>query len=99
MSRRDEKRPDSRPRPNHGPDGLPAVMKTGPAAATASRFAEITDEPGLGASDRRETEEHADMGGQPQTPRMGDSLSVDEKEIGLSAECGKNIQNDGPFPE
>lgn len=99
MSRRNEKRPDSRPGSEDGTQRLPLEPEPGAAAAFAAGFAEFADEPGLGATDGWDAKQDAYVGGYAKAPGMGDTLPVDEYEVGLPAERGDGFQDGGAFPE
>lgn len=99
MSRGYEKGADPRPGPDDGPDGPPVEPEAAAAAAPGTGLPEFADEPRLGAADRGDVEQDADMRGDAQPPRVGDPLPVDEEEIGRAAERRDGGQDDGTLPE
>ena len=70
------------PGADHAADALMVYMKRTDRAPHRCRFPELTDQSAFSAAYRRQTGEDSDMTGDPETARMGDALTVTDKDVG-----------------
>ena len=79
-------------RPNDGTDGFSMVYEGDMAAALNIRFLKLPAQSGFGASDGWKINNQPDMAGYSQTTRMGDPLTVKNKQIRISTKPIKGIE-------
>jgi hypothetical protein len=78
---------------------FPVVVKVLNRTLFQSGISMDTAQPALGAAYRWPIDYDADMGGDTHSSRMGDSLAIEDEQIGLNGKLGHRFQNDWALPE
>ncbi len=99
MADRDVERTDAIASPEHGSDRLTVKQQTRPLTPSRTGLDVLSNEARLGAPDARPVQEHPQVSGETEPPRVGDPLSVKEPKIGACAKAADRAQEEGTFPE
>jgi hypothetical protein len=95
VSRRDEERLVPGTGAHCGADDLATIDERRVGAEGALRFVVGTDEPALGATDRRPLQEQSQVGRQPEPAGMGIALTVEKDDVRLDGEIGVSGKHRG----
>ena len=82
---------------NHGPDPFADMNQRRDRSSARMRFHGIADQNALGTTETRATDQHAEMAGQSETPRMSIPLSVEQKNVRFVTELANRSQNGRRF--
>ncbi len=93
----DVDRPDAVAGAQHYPDSFAIVRHRRDRSSCISRFGRFADQYALGTTETRTIEQHAEMAGQSESPRVSIPLSVKQKNVRLAAEPANRSQNSRRF--
>mgnify|MGYP001825544344 FL=1 len=99
VSRRDVKRLDPRPGPDHPPDLFTGIQQRHPAAFCRTGLLVHPTEATLRTTDRRQIKPQPQVTGETQPAGVGNPLRISQDDVGNSFEPGKGLQQDRQFPE
>lgn len=85
--------------PEDGSDPPAAEHKRRPPATPGRGLDVLADEARLGAPHARPVQEHSEVGGEAEAPRVSDPLAVEEPEVGSDPEATSGAEEDRPFAE
>ncbi|MFZ2948723.1 MAG: hypothetical protein WA003_04490 [Desulfuromonadaceae bacterium] len=97
MAGRDEDRSYAAAGPEDGADQLIPVEQRGAGAALRRRLDELSHEAGLGAAYGRDLQLHSEVAGKAEPLGMGDSLAIDDEEIGPPRKAPDGFGHVGGF--
>ena len=97
MARGDKHGLHACPRAQDRAHSLAAVRQPRIGASFLVHGSMLSDEPALGATDRGEIKKKPYMGAETKSPRMRDSLTIEEYGIGSAPEHGERFEQNGSF--
>ena len=80
-------------------DSTPFKDKRNVLPPAVSHFPVAADQPSLPAADRGHIQKQPQVRSQPESPRVGDALSVEDDQVGIVLQAGKRLQKDRSLPE
>ena len=90
---------DSSPGSHDHTHGSTLFNQWDPASLFTAWFGLRSIKAALGASDRGEVQEQAEMSSDPHRSRVGDPLTIDQNQIWLPRQFGESLHQDWCFPE
>src|SRR3989304_4454083 len=75
-------------------DNLTAIQQLAVVASRRANIAVVADEAGLGAADRWQAEDEAEVRGDAAASWVGDALAIDEDQVGGALQTGEGGEED-----